>query len=112
MTLKPELAQVLSELLARPERTHSLDGVADAIGTLLVTADEIGELLDALESAGHSVAPVTTSARESLTVVLGGARKLKSDLGRNPTSLELAAHTGLSPDAVRLALLYARILQR
>jgi hypothetical protein len=112
MTLRTELRAVLGELLRRPEREISLDTIVEALGTRAVTADEIGELLDELESAGRSIGSEQTSARQSLVAVLGSARTLRDKLGRSPTSHEIAEHSGLSPDAVRLALLFARILQR
>jgi len=111
-TLRPELGDLLDELLRRPESALSLDSIGDAIGTRAVTSDEIGALFDALEAAGRSIAPPPTSARQSLIGVLGSARQLKQELGRSPTSLEIAARSGLSTDDVRLALLFARILQR
>ena len=112
MTLRAELREVLDELLRRPEQSFTLDGIAEAIGTRAVTADEIGQLLDALEGAGRGVALERTRARESLCAVLGSARELMRELGRSPTSTEIAERSGLSSDAVRLALLFARILQR
>jgi hypothetical protein len=112
VTLRPELRVILDALVQRQEPALSLDAVAEAIGARAVTPDEIGELIDALESAGKSVALDKTSARESLAGVLGSARELKRQLGRSPTSHEIAARSGLSLDAVRLALLFARVLQR
>ena len=112
MTLRPELRVILDALLQRRERALSLDTVAEAIGARAVTPDEIGELLDALESAGCSIALEKTSARASLSGVLGSARELKQELGRSPTSHEIAARSGLSLESVRLALLFARVLQR
>jgi hypothetical protein len=112
VTLRPELRVILDALLERRERALSLNTVAEAIGARAVTHDEIGELLDALESAGHSISLDKTSARESLASVLGSARALRRELGRSPTSDEIAVRSGLSLDAVRLALLYARVLQR
>jgi len=112
VTLRPELAQVLDDLLRRPERSLSLDSIGDAIGALFVTPDEIGAILDALEGAGRSIAVEQSSARQSLAGVLGAARELSRELGRKPTALEIAERSGLSLDAVRTALLFARVLQR
>ncbi len=112
MSLRAPLQQVVDELLRRPERALSLDVIADAIGAMVITSDEIGLILDELEASGRAIAEGPIAARESLTKVLHSARRLKNVLGRSPNSSEIAADSGLSVEAVRLALLFAQMLQR
>ncbi|HEV8244242.1 MAG TPA: sigma-70 domain-containing protein [Polyangiaceae bacterium] len=112
MRLREELGRVVQDLLGRSERTLSLDTVADAIGAMPITSDEIGLIFDELEASGRVVAEGPVAARESLDKVLRSARKLRAELGRSPSSNEIATESGLSLDAVRLALLFARMLQR
>jgi hypothetical protein len=89
-----------------------LDEVAEAIGELSVTSDEIDELLSAVEAHVAIDAEPKLSARESLGRVLASARSLKAQLGRAPLPDEIAEHSGLALESVRLALLYARTLAR
>ncbi len=112
MNLRPELRAIVQQLLSRPEPALSLDVVADAIGATLVSQEEIGAILDAVESAGRTFAPPPLGARDSLTKVLQAARELRTELSRSPTASEIAERSRLEPDSVRLALLFARILQR
>ncbi len=112
MNLREPLQEVVDALLLRPESALSLDVIADAIGAMAITSDEIGLILDELEARGRTVAEGPVAARQSLTRVLASARKLKAALGRSPTSSEIAADSGLSAADVRLALLFARMLQR
>lgn len=111
MALRPELRRVVDDLLARG-RSLTLDEVAEAIGELAISSDEIDELLSAVEARTDVDATPPVGARESLTRVLASARALKADLGRAPLPEEIAKHAGLSRDSVRLALLYARTLSR
>jgi hypothetical protein len=110
--LRPELQAVVRGLLKRPGTTLSLDEVAEAIGDLLVSSDEIDELLSEIEKKRSVDAEPPVGARESLGRVLDSARALKQKLGRAPAPSEIAQHSGLSAASVRLALLYARTLQR
>lgn len=93
-------------------RTLTLDEVAEAIGELAITSDEIDELLSELEAKTSIDSDPPLGARESLGRVLSSARALKAELGRAPAPDELAKHAGLSRESVRLALLYARTLSR
>ena len=112
MGLRPELRAVVSGLLKRPGATLSLDDIAEAIGDLLVSAEEIDEILTAIEAKRSVDADPPLGARESLARVLASARALKQELGRAPAPSEIEQHSGLSAASVRLALLYARTLQR
>lgn len=112
MTLRPELRSVVDALLARGSASLSLDEVAEAIGELAVSAEEIDELLSAVEAHVPIDAEPKVSAREGLGRVLASARSLKAELGRAPLPGEIAEHSGLSLESVRLSLLYARTLAR
>ncbi len=112
MSLRVELQTVVDALLKRPEQALPLDAICDAIGVMAITSEEIGLVLDELEARGRTVAESPTGARESLMTVLRSARELKQTLGRSPTSREIAAHSGLSEESVRLGLLFATLLQR
>jgi len=112
VSLRAELQAVVDTLSKRPERELSLDSICDVVGAMAITSDEIGLIFDALEASGKSIAQSPVTARESLRQVLQSARSLKQELGRNPTSAEIAARSGLDLDSVRLGLLYAALLQR
>jgi hypothetical protein len=111
MALRPELRRVADDLLARGRRL-TLDEVAEAIGAIAISSEEIDELLSEVEAHADVDCAPPVAARESLARVLASARALKSELGRAPSPDEIARHGGLSRDAVRLALLYARTLSR
>jgi hypothetical protein len=108
-----ELSLFVQILLSRSAQVLNLDDVADVIGAADVSSDEIGSVLDALEAAGRSIStlerPHITS---SLQRVLLMARELRQELGRIPRVQEIAHRSGLEPEAIQLALLYAAVLQR
>jgi hypothetical protein len=111
--LRPELISVGEALLALETDRLSLDQVAEAIGTLRVTPDEIDELMYWLEMHGRPIAdPVGKGAAALLAEVLAVARTLRSELSRPPQPREIAERGGLSMEAVQRALWFARILQR
>jgi hypothetical protein len=111
--LRPELMAVARALLNVEVDVFSLDHVAEAIGTLRVTPDEIDELIAWLEARGRTVGdPVGRGAAELLAEVLSAARALRAELGRAPQPREIAARSGLSLEGVQRALWFARILQR
>jgi hypothetical protein len=112
VSLRAELRAVVDELLRRPEQALPLDVICEAIGVMAITSEEIGLVLDELEAEGRSVMESPTSAKESLMTVLRSARELKQKLGRSPTSREIAEHSGLGEESVRLGLLFATLLQR
>jgi hypothetical protein len=104
---------VAQTLLDVDTEVFSLDHVAEAIGTLRVTPDEIDALLAWLEARGRSVGdPVGRGAAELLGEVLTAARALRTELGRAPQPREIAERASLSIEAVQRALWFARILQR
>jgi hypothetical protein len=113
MKLRRDLQGFVDTLLARPGPSHSLDEVAEVIGAALITSEEIGLVLDALEAAGRKVGVThAASARQTLGKVLTTARSLTQELGRKPAQEEIARRANLSMDDVRMALLYAQVLQR
>ena len=111
MALRPELRSIADGLVALG-RPLTLDEVAEAIGDLAIGSDEIDELLSELEAHTRIDSEPKLGARESLGRVLSSARVLKAELGRAPVPDEIARHSGLSRESVRLALLYARTLSR
>lgn len=112
MDLRPELRQIVDELLSRPTRALGLDEIAEAIGAIEISSAEIEAIFIELESEGREVLEAPLSAKESLSRVLGSARVLRARLSRSPTASEIAEHAGLSASSVRLALLFAKTLQR
>jgi len=111
--LRPELLLVAESLLEIEGDRLSLDQIAEAIGTLRVTPDEIDALLGWLEERGRAVAdPVGRGASALLGEVLSVARVLRVELGRTPQPREIAERASLSLEAVQRALWFARILQR
>ena len=111
--LRPELMTVAQSLLLVDAEALSLDQVAEALGTLRVSTDEIDELFGWLEKNGRAIAdPVGRGAAVLLGEVLAVARTLRAELGRPPQPREIAARSALSIEAVQRALWFARILQR
>ncbi|HEU4582173.1 MAG TPA: sigma-70 domain-containing protein [Polyangiaceae bacterium] len=110
--LRPELQAIAGALIER-EGEISLDQIAEAIGTLRVTPDEIDALFSWLEARGREVgAPSGRAASALLHDVLRVARSLRLELGRAPHPREIAERSALPLDAVQRALWFARILQR
>jgi hypothetical protein len=111
--LRPELEDIVKTLLAAGADGTSLDELADAIGTLPVSYDEVDAMIERLESAGVDVqGPQPADLPAELGQVLATARALDKQLGRRPSASEVAESSGLSPAVVRRALLYARVLAR
>ena len=111
--LRPPLQAVADSLLALDADVLSLDHIAEALGTLRITPDEIDELFGWLESNGRVIGdPVGRSAAVLLGEVLVVARRLREELGRPPQPREIAERSALSLPAVQRALWFARILQR
>ncbi len=111
--LRTELLAIGRKLLEREPGPLSLDQIAEALGDVRVTADEIDALFSWLEARGREVgAPLGRRSAELLRDVLGVARSLRQELGRTPQPREIAERASLSLDAVQRALFFARILQR
>lgn len=110
--LRPELLAVAEGLAARPGDVLSLDAVAEAIGTLKVSSDEIDEVLTWLEDHGRIVGESSGPSASALLVeVITIARDLRRELGRAPKEGEIVERSKLSPESVRIALRFARTLQ-
>ena len=110
--LRPELLEIAQSLVER-EGEISLDHVAEAIGTMSITSDEIDALFSWLEAKGREVGtPAGRGASALLQDVLRVARGLRLELGRAPHPREIAERSALPLDAVQRALWFARILQR
>lgn len=113
--LRPELAEVVEELLAASQdaREVSLDAIGEALGTRAVSADEIELVFAALEAKGRRlVGPEGGGGEERLKRVVQAARALAAELGRRATVAEIGAHAGLSELEVRHALALAKVMQR
>ena len=111
--LRRELLVIARALHERGDEALSLDHIAEALGTLRVTSDEIDALFSWLEARGRQVGtPSGRGASELLAEVLAVARGLRQELGRAPQPREIAERSSLSLDAVQRALWFARILQR
>ncbi len=90
-----------------------LDRVAEAIGALSVSSDDIDAIFGWLEQHGRVIGePTLGPASLSLPQVLSTARLLRTSLGRTPKAAEIAEQSGLTLDAVQRALLFSKILQR
>ncbi len=115
MHLGPSLQTILDALLTKsePSRRVTLDELAEEIGVLAVSTDEINTLIEALEANGRAVdAGTSGKASEHLRGVLTAARALRGELGRTPTHAEIAARAGLTLAQVRHALALSKVMQR
>jgi hypothetical protein len=113
MTLRPELLVTAERLAACVDPELSLDAIAEALGTLAIDSDEIEALFVWLEAHGKTIGEYGVGlASAALPQVLATARAMRAELGRTPTPKEIAARSSLGEDAVRRALLFAKILQR
>jgi hypothetical protein len=106
------LREVFDQLLRSGPRPISLDEIGEAIGTRAVSTTEIEELLDALTQAGVVIDEPVVNLRSDLRDVLGAARTLRTELGRAPTTFEIAVQLGKPDSTVRAALLFGSILGR
>jgi DNA-binding MarR family transcriptional regulator len=90
----------------------TLDSVGEAVGSQAIGVEHVEALLDALEAEGLvSRQPLEADLAGLLVEVLGAARALRAQ-GRSIAPKSLAAHAGLSEREVRVALLYAHVLER
>jgi 2-hydroxychromene-2-carboxylate isomerase len=108
--------RVIVELLLRESETSgevSLDQIGEAIGARAVSVNDVDLLVDALERAGRVVAAGSKPrGEEHLQLVVRSIRELSVQLGRRPSSLEIAERAGLTQAEVSHALQLARIMQR
>lgn len=70
-------------------------------------------MISLLEKRGRQViAPSHGRGEEHLASVVSAARILSAELGRRPSSAEVALRAGLSAAQVKHALMLARVMQR
>lgn len=115
MDLPPHLRTALDDLLKQSEdaRKVTLDQIGEALGATAVDATQIDALLTALEDEGRTiVAPTGQNGVAALMKILPAARALGTELGRTARVNEIAERTGMTEDAVRAALLLARVMAR
>lgn len=113
--MKPELEEVLRQLLDTSKDTGevSLDALGEALGTHAISTDDVDAIMQALEHEGRRViGPEGGGGEDRLRIVVTTARALVAELGRKPTTSEIAARSGLSIEDVRQALALAKVMQR
>jgi len=102
---------LLSLAVDRGEVT--LDAIGQAVGAEAITPPEIEAIFEALEKANcRVVSPENAEGEARLRAVVTSLRSLHVELGRRPRLAEIAAHAGLTEDAVRHALALAKVMQR
>jgi len=90
----------------------TLDAMGEVIGAQAIGVEYVEALLDALEAEDLvSRQPLEADLAGLLVKVLGAARALRAQ-GRSIAPSELATHAGISEREVRVALLYAHVLER
>jgi hypothetical protein len=114
MSLRPDLLAVVHSLSLEygTRGAIPLDALGEAIGTRAISAPEIEAMLDALERRGLTVSGPEGGLLQTLETVLATARGLVGDLGRRPTSQEIATRAGMTVDGVRAALRLGSVLGR
>jgi DNA-binding MarR family transcriptional regulator len=90
----------------------TLDAVGEAVGAQAIGVEHIEALLDALEAEGLALRqPLEADLAGLLLRVLRAARALRAQ-GRSIAPPDLAKQASLSEREVRVALLYAHVLER
>ncbi len=105
--------EVLDALRGRHETTQRIDlnDIAEVIGTRAVSYEEVEQIIVTLEGEGLRVDQNPTAHEMGLLQrVLENARKLRKELGRNPTVEEIAHAAELPLFVVRRALENANAL--
>ena len=106
---------LLDEILAKnePGSVISLDVFAELLAPHGLGADEVDELIAAVEKTGRRIeADPSIHLQEELALVLPRARAFVATHGRRPTVDELAAEAGVSAAVVRRALSFGRVIAR
>ncbi len=105
------VARHVAEIEARYGQRIGLDGVGEVIGDQVVTPVQIENLFDALEARGISVGEEGTTVATLLHKVLVAARELRSE-SKAVGPQQIAERTEMTVREVRVALLFADVLQR
>ncbi len=109
--LESWLNEIEQRLLPEGPRVLSLDEIGEAIGVDSVGSDDVEALLAHLEAAGATIVGTNDEGLAPLLKkVLLTAHRLKAE-GERPSPENIAARSGLSPRAIRVALLYADVLK-
>jgi hypothetical protein len=117
-SMRDEVARVLEQLVAssREGATVSIDDIGEAIGAMVITAEEIDALFTALERAKRKIgAPSGARGEASLKKVVAAARAIREERGAEgakPTTKEIAKRAGLPERDVTFALALLRVMQR
>ncbi len=114
MALDADALQSIVDAIAKKGHTVSLDDIGDALGDGPILVTDVERLLFALDLRGIQVNDVDEqrSVPECLAAVLATARQLRGANARVPTVHEIAEHGGLPERAVRMALLFAKVMSR
>lgn len=113
--MRGEIQRIVDELVARHRSLGAvgLDDIAEVIGDRSVTAEEVEEIVDALELEGLVVGEAPDHAQvERMKQALAAARALSLELGRKPSIAEIAARAALPEHVVRRALDDARRIEK
>lgn len=109
MSLRPKLQAIFDAIVAAHPNGLTLNLLSEELVDKQVDYADIEELIEALEAAGIDLeGPEQQPPPEQLLQVLGAVRTLSSATGKRPSVDEIAAHTGLTPTAVRRALRLGR----
>lgn len=109
----PELvALVLERIKERNNQVFSLDELGEVIGSRSISSAEIDLLMAQLESKGVEIGgDQSVDLKAMLVTVLQTARLLRAQ-GRAADPGAIAAQSGLSFAAVKMALLYSDVIRR
>lgn len=104
------IARMVVQLLPDGPRALTLDEIGDVVGTQAVGADLIEALIDHLQALGATISGQGGDDLPGLLrEVIACAQKLRAE-GRAPSPQNISEMTGLSVRAIRVALLYAKVL--
>jgi hypothetical protein len=105
VALRPQLQAIFDALMAAHPNGLTLNALSEELVDKPVDYADIEELIGALEEAGVDLeGPEPPPEPQQLFQVLTAARALLSEIGRRPTTAELAERTGLPLTVVRRAL--------
>ncbi|HXS16920.1 MAG TPA: hypothetical protein VN764_07015 [Polyangiaceae bacterium] len=103
---------IWARLRERPSRTITLDELGDAVGARAITAAQIEALIVSLEEAGVTIGgDEQPDLKQLLKTVVQTALDLRRR-GERAHAASIAAASGLSPAAVKIALLYSEVIRK